>query len=54
MSGVQVHEHGLLGSLGVATKDIAPYTISVGIPAKPVKVKTIAPQPQPAEDKSGA
>jgi acetyltransferase-like isoleucine patch superfamily enzyme len=45
MSGVRVGEHGLLGSLGVATKDIPPYTISVGIPAKPVKVKTIAPQP---------
>jgi acetyltransferase-like isoleucine patch superfamily enzyme len=45
MSGVRVHEHGLLGSMGVATKDIPPYTISVGIPAKPVKVKTIAPQP---------
>src|SRR5437660_979508 len=45
MSGVRVHEHGLLGSLGVATKDVPPYTISVGIPAKGVKVKTIAPAP---------
>ena len=54
MSGVRVHEHGLLGSMGVATKDIPPYTIGAGIPAKPVKVKTIAPQPQPAEGKSGA
>ena len=53
MSGVRVHEHGLLGSMGVATKDIPPYTISVGIPAKPVKVKTIAPVPQAAGDKTG-
>ena len=45
MSGLRVHEHGLLGSMGVATKDIPPYTISVGIPAKPVKVKSIVPQP---------
>jgi acetyltransferase-like isoleucine patch superfamily enzyme len=45
MSGVRVHEHGLLGSVGVATKDIPPYTISVGIPAKPIKVKSIAPKP---------
>ncbi len=45
MSGVRVHEHGLLGSMGVATRDIPPYTIAVGIPAKPVKVKSIAPQP---------
>lgn len=44
MSGVQVHEHGLLGSMGVATKDVPAYTISVGVPAKPVKVKSIAPQ----------
>ncbi len=51
MSGVRVHEHGLLGSMGVATKDVPPYTISVGIPAKPVKVKTIAPQPAGAERK---
>ncbi|HEY6252590.1 MAG TPA: acyltransferase [Candidatus Angelobacter sp.] len=43
MSGVRVHEHGLLGSMGVATRDIPPYTIAVGIPAKPIKVKSIAP-----------
>jgi acetyltransferase-like isoleucine patch superfamily enzyme len=51
MSGVRVHEHGLLGSMGVATKDVAPYTISVGIPAKGVKVKTIAPAETAAERK---
>ena len=45
MSGVRVHEHGLLGSMGVATRDIPPYTIAAGVPAKPIKVKTIAPQP---------
>lgn len=50
MSGVRVHEHGLLGSMGVATKDIPPYTISAGIPAKPIKVKTIAPPAQTATD----
>jgi len=44
MSGVRVHEHGLLGSMGVATRDIPPYTIAAGVPAKPIKVKTIAPQ----------
>jgi acetyltransferase-like isoleucine patch superfamily enzyme len=53
MSGVRVHEHGLVGSMGVATRDIEPYTIAVGIPAKPVKVKTIAPQPASAGDKTG-
>jgi acetyltransferase-like isoleucine patch superfamily enzyme len=37
----------------VATKDVEPFNISVGIPAKPVKVKSIAPQPQAAGDKTG-
>jgi acetyltransferase-like isoleucine patch superfamily enzyme len=52
MSGVRVHEHGLLGSMGVATRDIPPFTISVGIPSKPVKVKTIAPAPANAAKES--
>lgn len=50
MSGVRVHEHGMLGSMGVATKDIPPYTISAGIPAKPIKTKTIAPPAKSAPD----
>ena len=45
MSGVHVHEHGLLGAMGVATRNIEPYTVAVGIPGKPVKVKSIAPEP---------
>jgi acetyltransferase-like isoleucine patch superfamily enzyme len=44
MSGVRVGEHGLVGSMGVATKDILPYHISAGIPAKTVKVKSSAPE----------
>jgi acetyltransferase-like isoleucine patch superfamily enzyme len=44
MSGVRVHEHGLLGSMGVATRDIEPYTVAVGIPGKAVKVKSVAPK----------
>jgi acetyltransferase-like isoleucine patch superfamily enzyme len=43
MSGVKVGEHGLLGSMGVATKDVPPYHIMAGVPAKTVKVKPIAP-----------
>jgi len=44
LSGVRVGEHGLVGSLGVASKDIAPFHIVGGIPAKPIKVKSIAPK----------
>jgi len=44
MSGVKVAEHGIVGAMGVATKDVEPYNVVAGIPAKTVKVKTIAPK----------
>ncbi len=44
MSGVRVNEHSIVGAMGVATKDVAPYNVVAGIPAKTVKVKTIAPK----------
>ncbi|HEY6185302.1 MAG TPA: acyltransferase [Terriglobales bacterium] len=44
LSGVKVAEHGLVGSLGVASKDVLPYHIVGGVPAKPIKVKPIAPE----------
>ncbi len=43
LSGVKVGEHGMVGSMGVASKDVDPYTVVAGIPAKPIKVKSIAP-----------
>jgi len=44
LSGVKVGEHGIVGSVGVASKNVAPYHIVGGIPAKPIKVKSIAPE----------
>lgn len=44
MSGVNVAEHGIVGAMGVATKDVEPYNVVAGIPAKTVRVKTIAPK----------
>lgn len=44
LSGVNVGEHGLVGSMGVATKNVPPYNIVVGVPARTVKVKDIAPK----------
>jgi acetyltransferase-like isoleucine patch superfamily enzyme len=44
LSGVRVGEHGMVGSMGVASKDVDPYTVVGGIPAKPIKVKSIAPE----------
>ena len=43
LSGVRVAEHGLVGSMGVASKDVPPYHVVGGVPAKTIKVKTIAP-----------
>jgi acetyltransferase-like isoleucine patch superfamily enzyme len=43
LSGVKVGEHGMIGSLGVASKDVSPYHVAAGIPAKTVKIKSIAP-----------
>jgi len=44
LSGVKVAEHGLVGSLGVASKNVEPFHVVGGIPAKPIKVKPIAPE----------
>jgi acetyltransferase-like isoleucine patch superfamily enzyme len=44
MSGVKIAEHGMVGSVGVASKDVEPFTVVAGIPAKPIKVKPIAPE----------
>jgi acetyltransferase-like isoleucine patch superfamily enzyme len=43
LSGVRVAEHGMVGSMGVTSKDVPAYNIVAGIPAKTIKVKTIAP-----------
>jgi len=43
LSGVKVGEHGMVGAMGLATKDVEPYHIKGGIPARTLKVKTIAP-----------
>jgi acetyltransferase-like isoleucine patch superfamily enzyme len=44
LSGVKVGEHGIVGSMGVASKNVEPFHIVGGIPAKPIKVKPIAPE----------
>lgn len=43
LSGVKVAEQGMVGSLGVASKDVPAYHVVGGIPAKTLKVKSIAP-----------
>src|SRR5690349_17791550 len=44
LAGVHVHEQGMVGAMALATKDVRPYHVYVGIPAKSVRVKPNAPQ----------
>ena len=43
LAGVHVYEQGMVGAMAVATKDVQPYHVYVGIPAKSVRVKPNAP-----------
>ena len=43
LAGVHVAEQGMVGAMAVATKDVRPYHVYVGIPAKSVRVKPTAP-----------
>ena len=44
LAGVRVHEQGMVGAVAVATKDVRPYHVNVGIPAKSIRVKPNAPK----------
>ena len=46
LAGVHVGEQGMVGANAVATKDVRPYHVYVGIPAKSVRVKPNAPEPK--------
>ena len=43
LAGVHVGVQGMVGARALATKDVRPYHVNVGIPAKPAKIKSIAP-----------
>ena len=43
LAGVRVGENGMVGAAAVATKDVRPYHVNVGIPAKSIAVKSTAP-----------
>ena len=43
LAGTQVGENAMVGAMAVATKDVRPYHVNVGIPAKSVRVKPNAP-----------
>jgi acetyltransferase-like isoleucine patch superfamily enzyme len=43
LAGVHIGEQGMVGAVALATKDVRPYHVHVGIPAKSVRVKPTAP-----------
>jgi acetyltransferase-like isoleucine patch superfamily enzyme len=43
LAGVRVGRNGMVGAVAVATKDVRPYHVNVGIPAKSIRVKPSAP-----------
>ncbi len=44
LAGVRVGEQSMVGAAAVATKDVRPYHVNVGIPAKSITVKPNAPK----------
>ncbi|MBK7996973.1 MAG: acyltransferase [Blastocatellia bacterium] len=43
LAGITVGENGMVGAMGLATRDVKPYHVNVGIPAKSVLLKPNAP-----------
>lgn len=43
LAGTRVHRNGMVGAMALATKDVRPYHVNVGIPAKSIRVKPNAP-----------
>src|SRR5215216_1684515 len=43
LAGTRVGENAMVGAMALATKDVRPYHVNVGIPAKSVRVKPNAP-----------
>lgn len=43
LAGTRVGTNGMVGAMALATKDVRPYHVNVGIPAKSVRVKPNAP-----------
>lgn len=43
LAGTHVGENAMVGALAVATRDVRPWHVNVGIPAKSVRVKPTAP-----------
>ena len=43
LAGVRVARNAMVGAMAVATKNVRPYHVNVGIPAKSIRIKPNAP-----------
>jgi acetyltransferase-like isoleucine patch superfamily enzyme len=43
LAGTRVGTNGMVGAMALATKDVRPFHVNVGIPAKSIRVKPTAP-----------
>ena len=53
LAGVRVGRNGMVGAVAVATKDVRPYHVNVGIPAKSIRVKPNAPNDAISTQRAG-
>ncbi len=53
LAGVRVGENGMVGAGALATKDVRPYHVHVGIPAKSIRVKPNAPEGMISTSRAG-
>jgi acetyltransferase-like isoleucine patch superfamily enzyme len=53
LAGVRVGVNGMVGAVAVATKNVRPYHVYVGIPAKSVRVKPNAPVEMASTERIG-
>ncbi|MBI4853893.1 MAG: acyltransferase [Acidobacteria bacterium] len=44
LAGLTIGENGMVGAMGLATRDVKPYHVNVGIPAKSILLKSNAPE----------
>lgn len=49
LSGTKVGDHAMVGTGGLVTKDVPDYTVSIGLPARPARLKPNAPAHLQAE-----
>ena len=53
LPGVTIHDHAVVGAGAVVTKDVEPWMVVVGTPAKPIRDRRSDSDSEPGDDKSG-